>query len=86
MDPKLLVRAADVIAQRFRADPEASSDGIVSGTGRERLENLPFHAALKEVLVARGVLLHASVRPPLRSLTEDERTVVRSLVTEAVES
>ena len=53
---------------------------------RERLENLPFHAALKEVLVARGVLLHASVRPPLRSLTEDERTVVRSLMTEAVES
>src|SRR5439155_26218391 len=53
---------------------------------RERLENLPFHAVLKEVLVARGVLLHASVRPPLRPLTEDERTDVRSLMAEVVES
>jgi dihydrodipicolinate synthase/N-acetylneuraminate lyase len=46
---------------------------------RERLERIPFHAALKQVLTDRGVLLHADVRPPLRGLTLEERTTVTSL-------
>jgi dihydrodipicolinate synthase/N-acetylneuraminate lyase len=46
---------------------------------RERLEGIPFHAALKQVLTDRGVLLHADVRPPLRGLTLEERTVVSAL-------
>ena len=36
---------------------------------------LPFHAALKEILVARGVPAGPAVRPPLRGLTSDEREV-----------
>jgi dihydrodipicolinate synthase/N-acetylneuraminate lyase len=46
---------------------------------REGLAGLPFHAALKAVLVDRGVLASADVRPPLRGLTEDEAERVRAL-------
>jgi dihydrodipicolinate synthase/N-acetylneuraminate lyase len=46
---------------------------------RERLEGIPFHAALKQVLVDRGVLRHGDVRPPLRGLTLEERTTVSAL-------
>jgi dihydrodipicolinate synthase/N-acetylneuraminate lyase len=43
---------------------------------RDRLVGIPFHAALKEVLVARDVLLRADVRPPLRGLSDHERRAV----------
>jgi dihydrodipicolinate synthase/N-acetylneuraminate lyase len=46
---------------------------------RERLEGIPFHAALKQVLTDRGVLPHADVRSPLRGLTLEERTAVTAL-------
>jgi len=46
---------------------------------REGLQGIPFHAALKEVLVSKDVLTTADVRPPLRGLTDDERTSVLSL-------
>lgn len=46
---------------------------------RERLERIPFHAALKQVLTDRRVLLHGDVRPPLRGLTLEERTTVSAL-------
>jgi dihydrodipicolinate synthase/N-acetylneuraminate lyase len=48
---------------------------------REGLEGIPFHAALKQVLTDRGILLHADVRPPLRGLTLEERTSVTALST-----
>ena len=40
---------------------------------RRELVGVPFHAALKHVLVARGVLIDDDVRRPLRPLTEVER-------------
>jgi dihydrodipicolinate synthase/N-acetylneuraminate lyase len=46
---------------------------------RERLEGIPFQAALKQVLTDRGVLMHGDVRPPLRGLTMEERTAVTAL-------
>jgi dihydrodipicolinate synthase/N-acetylneuraminate lyase len=46
---------------------------------RKRLEGIPFHAALKQVLTDRGVLAHGDVRPPLRALTLEERTAVSAL-------
>ena len=52
------------------------------GMLRERLVGIPFHAALKEVLVARDVVLRADVRPPLRGLTDDERARVLTLAAE----
>jgi dihydrodipicolinate synthase/N-acetylneuraminate lyase len=46
---------------------------------RQRLDGIPFHAALKQVLVDRGVLRHGDVRLPLRGLTLEERTAVSVL-------
>ena len=46
---------------------------------RQRLEGIPFHAALKQVLVDRRVIRHGDVRPPLRGLTLEERTAVSAL-------
>lgn len=46
---------------------------------RQGLQGIPFHAALKEVLVSKDVLTSADVRAPLRGLTDDERAAVLSL-------
>jgi N-acetylneuraminate lyase len=43
---------------------------------RDELAGIPFHAALKEVLVARDVLVIPDVRPPLREVTDAERARV----------
>jgi dihydrodipicolinate synthase/N-acetylneuraminate lyase len=40
---------------------------------RSELERLPFQAALKHVLVRRGLPIEEAVRAPLRSLTDEER-------------
>jgi dihydrodipicolinate synthase/N-acetylneuraminate lyase len=50
---------------------------------RERLDGIPFQAALKQVLVDEGVLPHADVRSPLRGLTLEERTAVSGLAVRA---
>lgn len=42
-------------------------------TLRTMLGPLPFHAALKEIIAARGVPVGPDVRPPLRRLSPDER-------------
>jgi dihydrodipicolinate synthase/N-acetylneuraminate lyase len=52
------------------------------GTLRSGLRGIPFHAALKEVLVANGVLASPDVRAPLRGLTDDERATVMALARE----
>lgn len=46
---------------------------------RERLAGLPFHAALKAVLAARGVPVRPDVRGPLRTLTPAERELALAL-------
>jgi dihydrodipicolinate synthase/N-acetylneuraminate lyase len=46
---------------------------------RTGLQGIPFHAALKEVLVSSDVLTSADVRAPLRGLTDDERSTVLAL-------
>jgi dihydrodipicolinate synthase/N-acetylneuraminate lyase len=46
---------------------------------RDRLTGIPFHAALKEVLGARGVPVRPDVRSPLRGLTAAERERVLAL-------
>jgi dihydrodipicolinate synthase/N-acetylneuraminate lyase len=50
---------------------------------RERLEGIPFQAALKQVLLDEGVLPRADVRAPLRGLTLEERTAVSALAVRA---
>jgi dihydrodipicolinate synthase/N-acetylneuraminate lyase len=49
------------------------------GMLRTGLQGIPFHAALKEVLVARDVLTSADVRAPLRGLTDEELATVLAL-------
>jgi dihydrodipicolinate synthase/N-acetylneuraminate lyase len=46
---------------------------------RDRLAGIPFHAALKTVLAARGVPIRPDVRAPLRALTPVERELVLGL-------
>jgi dihydrodipicolinate synthase/N-acetylneuraminate lyase len=46
---------------------------------RSGLQGIPFHAALKEVLVAQDVLTSADVRAPLRMLTDEEQSRVLAL-------
>jgi dihydrodipicolinate synthase/N-acetylneuraminate lyase len=46
---------------------------------RSGLQGIPFHAALKEVLVSRDILTSADVRAPLRGVTDDERSTVLAL-------
>ena len=55
-------------------DRDAPAGDHVS-TLRTLLGPIPFHAALKEILVARGVPIRPDVRPPLRPLTPEEREI-----------
>jgi dihydrodipicolinate synthase/N-acetylneuraminate lyase len=47
---------------------------------RRGLNGIPFHAAMKELLVSKDVLTAADVRAPLRSLTAPERASTLALV------
>jgi dihydrodipicolinate synthase/N-acetylneuraminate lyase len=49
---------------------------------RDELAGIPFHAALKEALVARDVLVDPAVRAPLRGLDDVERVRVLGLFRE----
>lgn len=51
---------------------------------RERLAHLPFQAALKAILGARGVPVGPDVRAPLRGLTPEEHERAVSLLRETV--
>lgn len=48
---------------------------------RRELRDLPFHAAMKAVIRARGLALTEDVRAPLRGLTDAERARVLALLT-----
>ena len=47
---------------------------------RRGLQGIPFHAALKELLVSKDVLITPDVRAPLRGLTDAERAEVLTLL------
>jgi dihydrodipicolinate synthase/N-acetylneuraminate lyase len=67
----------DVVANLVHRSDE-SAHARVSEL-RQTLRTMPFHAAVKSVLVERGVLRHGDVRAPLRGLTEEERARVRNI-------
>ena len=50
------------------------------GELRAAIEGFPRHAALKHVLRARGVEINPDVRPPLRGLTDEERSRLDELL------
>jgi dihydrodipicolinate synthase/N-acetylneuraminate lyase len=68
----------DVVAALVH-DKDAAAHARVVAL-REGLAGIPFLAAMKQVLVDRGVLTGGDVRAPLRGLTEDERIRVRALL------
>jgi dihydrodipicolinate synthase/N-acetylneuraminate lyase len=55
------------------AHERSATAGEHVATLRRLLGPVPFQAALKRVLVERGVPIRPDVRPPLRPLTDDER-------------
>ena len=48
-------------------------EDVDPGSLRAEIDRFPRHAALKHVLVRRGVPIREDVRAPLRGLTGDER-------------
>jgi len=74
-----LASAFPGIVARLVHDRDPAAHEAVRGL-RDGLRGIPFQAALKEVLVGRGVLASADVRAPLRMLTDDERAALTALV------
>ena len=66
-------------------DPTDEATEAVSDL-RSALERFPFNAAAKRVLGRRGVPVQEDVRPPLRTLTDEERTELDRSVAEWLES
>lgn len=67
----------EVVAAHVRAPDDAGS-AVVAGL-RARLNALPFHAASKVALAARGMPLRPDVRAPLRGLSAEEERAARAL-------
>ncbi len=72
------VGAVSALASAFPEVVAAAVRGeaVDPGSLRERIDRYPRHAALKHVLVRRGVHIHEDVRPPLRGLNRDERAAL----------
>jgi 4-hydroxy-tetrahydrodipicolinate synthase len=76
----LAAGAAGAVSGLASAFPEVVVDAVRSGDStragalRAQVEKFPRHAALKEVVRARGVPLQPDVRRPLRALDDVERS------------
>jgi dihydrodipicolinate synthase/N-acetylneuraminate lyase len=73
-----LATAFPEVVARLVHDRDPNAHRRVSDL-RTALAGIPFHSALKHVLVRAGVLLHGDVRAPLRPLSDDERARVDAL-------
>ncbi len=82
----LAAGAAGAVSGLASAFPEVVVDAVRSGEStaagelRSKVDRFARHAALKEVVRARGVPMTAEVRPPLRALTDAERASLLQLV------
>ena len=82
----LAAGAAGAVSGLSAAFPEVvveavrSGDSSAAGALRAKIERFPRHAALKEVVRARGVAITPEVRLPLRALTDAERDELLSSV------
>ena len=76
----LAAGAAGAVSGLASAFPEVVVDAVQSGDSakagalRAKVEKFPRHAALKEVVRARGVPMQPDVRRPLRALDDAERS------------
>jgi dihydrodipicolinate synthase/N-acetylneuraminate lyase len=82
------VGSVSALASTF---PELVVEAVRSGTleasrqcaeTRDRVQQYPFHAAMKRILARRGVPIGSGVRGPLRPLTSDEARQVDQLADE----
>jgi len=80
------VGAVSALASAFPEIVAAAVRGedVDPGSLRAEVDRFPRHAALKHVLVRRGVPIQEDVRPPLRGLTADERDGVDRLLASAL--
>ena len=82
----LAAGAAGAVSGLASAFPEVVVDAVRTGDSaaagrlRAELERFPRLAALKAVAVARGVPMREDLRPPLRGLTDAERTELLAAV------
>ena len=67
----------EVVAELVHERTDAARDRVEQL--RASLKGIPFHAAVKHVLVNAGVIAHGDVRAPLRGLTDEERAIVAAL-------
>jgi dihydrodipicolinate synthase/N-acetylneuraminate lyase len=67
----------ELVTEAVRGGDQAATERLARL--RAMVETFPRHAALKHVLAARGVPIREDVRPPLRTLTESERTELDGL-------
>ncbi len=66
----------EVVAEAVRSSSAEGSARL--GEMRRALSTLPLHAALKHALALRGLPVGEDVRPPLRSLTDEEKASFRA--------
>jgi dihydrodipicolinate synthase/N-acetylneuraminate lyase len=76
------VGAVSALASAFPEIVAAAVRGedVDPGALRGEVDRFPRHAALKHVLVRRGVPIREDVRPPLRPLTDDERRALDAML------
>jgi dihydrodipicolinate synthase/N-acetylneuraminate lyase len=76
------VGAVSALASAFPEIVAAAVRGedVDPGSLRAEVDRFPRHAALKHVLVRRGVPVSEDVRPPLRRLTAEERSELDELL------
>ncbi len=81
--------AAGAVSGLAAAFPELTIDAVVSRTAeasaraarvRSLIEPFPFQSALKFILQRRGVAIEDAVRPPLRTLNDDQRNALQTLL------
>jgi dihydrodipicolinate synthase/N-acetylneuraminate lyase len=83
--PGMEAGAVGVVSALASAFPEIVASAVRGeevdpGALRAEVDRFPRHAALKHVLVRRGVTIGEDVRPPLRGLTGKERAELDALI------
>ncbi len=73
----------ELVANHVNNPTPASSTTLAAL--RAELSQYPFHAAMKRVLIRRGVEIEDTVRRPLRALTAEETSAVDAVVDSALE-
>src|ERR1022692_307033 len=81
--------AAGAVSGLAAAFPELTIDAVVSRTAeasaraarvRSLIEPFPFQSALKFILQRRGVAIEDAGRPPLRTINDDQRNALQTLL------